>query len=208
MHLYKTRTQSDSNTRIVLFVATFCLATIAPQPLKAQLCSTVGANGPCILTQGYAGPPSDANFNSRQNFNGYEPNLTPSYVSSMPTTSQGFLEVDDSLAALPNHAPSNPIMAQPLYVAGISVLSPAYTANCNPSCNMLIAVTLNDTVWAWNADTGGLLWNRKGAPGASPGTGNALWYDDCGSLASISTRNNSVTRLACLAIRSRLRQIG
>jgi hypothetical protein len=43
----------------------------------------------------------------------------------MPTTHRLFLEVDDSVAALPRNAPANPIMAQPLYVAGITVPHPA-----------------------------------------------------------------------------------
>ena len=58
---------------------------------------------------------------------------------------------------------------------------------CHP-CNMVIAVTLNGTVFAWNADgtgAGNLLWSRQGFTGSTtnpPGNaGNALWYDDCGS---------------------------
>ena len=83
-------------------------------------------------------------------------------------------------------------MAQPLYVAGITAASPANTANCNGggtgTCNMIIAVTLNDTIFAWNADaispSSALVWSRQGQPGSTsnpPGNaGNALWYDDCG----------------------------
>jgi hypothetical protein len=47
---------------------------------------------------------------------------------------------------------------------------------------MVIAATLNDTVFAWIADgtgAGSLLWSRQGAGTNSYG-GNALWYDDCG----------------------------
>ena len=158
-------------------------------PLHAQICGTAGANNPpCVLTQGYAGPPSDPSFNSRQAFNGYETTLAPSYVrnpSTMPTTHRLFLEVDDSAAALPPGVRSNPIAAQPLYVSGIAVPSPAQ-GSCKP-CNMIVGVTVNDTVFAWNADgaqAGNLLWSRQGVPNSEsnpPGNaGNALWYDDCG----------------------------
>ncbi len=186
MQLHRNRTSSP---RIALFVAVLGLATLQG-PLKAQLCGTVSTTvPPCVLTQGYAGPPGDPNFNSRQAFNGYEATLTPTYVgnpATMPTAHQLFLEVDDSAAALPPNAPSNPIMAQPLYVAGIKVPKPAQ-GSCDP-CDMVIGVTLNDTVFAWTADgtqAGNLLWSRQGVPGSTtypPGNaGNALWYDDCGS---------------------------
>jgi len=180
---------SPANTRTALFATVLGFATLHC-PLNAQLCGTVGpASPPCVLTQGYAGPPTDPNFNSRQAFNGYETTLTPSYVgnrATMPTTHRLFLEVDDSAAALLPNAASNPILAQPLYVAGITVPHPAQ-GSCDP-CDMVIGVTLNDTVFAWTADgtqAGHLLWSRQGVPGSSsnpPGiAGNALWYDDCGS---------------------------
>lgn len=63
--------------------------------------------------------------------------------------------------------------AQPLYVAGIHTS----LTNCSPSCDMIIAATLNDTVFAWNASSGAQVWSRQG----TGGTSNALWYDDCGS---------------------------
>jgi len=138
------------------------------------------------LTQGYAGPAGDLNYNSRQAFDPYEYTLYPAYIhSTMSTTRQRFFEVDDSQYQLPPNAPSNPIMAEPLYVVGITVSSPAQ-GTCS-GCNMLVAVTLNDTIFAWVADgtqAGNLLWSRQGDPSNSnnpPGNaGNALWRDDCG----------------------------
>ncbi len=186
MQLHRTSILSLVITRTALCVAAIGFAPIQ-RPLNAQVCATVGpSHPPCVLTQGYAGPPTDANFNSRQAFNGYETTLTPSFVATMATTHQLFLEVDDSAAALPPNAASNPILAQPLYVAGITVPHPAQ-GSCDP-CDMVIGVTLNDTVFAWTADgkqAGNLLWSRQGVPGSTgnpPGNaGNALWYDDCGS---------------------------
>jgi hypothetical protein len=136
-----------------------------------------------VLTAGYAGPATDTNFNRRQHVNPYEITFSSTTV---PGATGTLFEVDDNSAQLPSNATSNPIMAQPLYVAGITVSNPEQ-GSCN-SCNMVIAVTLNDTIFAWNADgTGGagnLLWSRQGAPGVTgnlPGNaGNALWYDDCG----------------------------
>ncbi len=189
MQPYKNRFSRHAGMHIALFVAVFGMAAVAG-PLNAQICGTVSATKPpCVLTQGYAGPPTDANFNSRQAFNGYETTLTPGYVgnrAAMPTTHRLFLEVDDSAAALPANAPSNQILAEPLYVAGITVPNPAQ-GSCDP-CDMVIGVTLNDTVFAWGADgaeAGNLLWSRQGVPGSTVNpagnAGNALWYDDCGS---------------------------
>jgi hypothetical protein len=145
-------------------------------PLKAQLCT--GTGPPCVLTAGYAGPATDAKFNSRQAINPYETTLSP---TSLPGSTTGTLfEVDDSSSALPSGATSNPIMAQPLYVKGITTA----LGSCS-GCNMVVAVTLNGTVFAWVADgsgAGNLLWSRQGTPSGGQGnSGNALWYDDCGA---------------------------
>jgi hypothetical protein len=75
-------------------------------------------------------------------------------------------------------------MAEPLYVKGITVSSPQQ-GSCSP-CNMIIAVTLNGTVFAWVADgssAGNKLWSRQGT-GSNTHGGNALWYDDCTGLTS------------------------
>jgi hypothetical protein len=182
-----------------VFVATIGLATL--NPVNAQLCNTApsSTNPPCALTAGYAGPTNVSTFdksffNGRQAVNPYEAHFTQTTLPGN-TMAAIFLEVDDLAAQIaPNisspTSTSNPIMAQPLYVVGISVASPAHTANCNSNttCNMVIAVTLNDTVFAWNADatstSSALLWSRQGVPGSTsnpPGNAdNALWYDDCG----------------------------
>jgi hypothetical protein len=78
---------------------------------------------------------------------------------------------------------TNPIYAQPLYVAGISLnpSAPAtsqqycnnLTINGQPACNMLVAVTLYGSVWAYNADTGQLIFSRT-----------AMW-NDCGPNSTV-----------------------
>jgi hypothetical protein len=129
----------------------------AVQPSNAQLCS--GTNPPCVLTAAYG--------NLRQGYNGYETTLTPSKVQG-GLTQPGWspLTVD---AAPSGVLGANGIYAQPLYVAGITVGSD-YQSNCNnltvnqqPACNMLIAVTLTGSIWAWNADTGSTIWNDCGS---------------------------------------------
>jgi hypothetical protein len=139
---------------------------------------------PCVLTAGYAGPVSDPDFNKRQWVNPYETTLSP---SSLPSSTTGqFFEVDDSQSQLPPNigATSNPIMAQPLYVTGVAAQSPANTNNCNngTTCTLMIAVTLNGTVFAWNpgAPVGSsLVWSRQGTSNSNTYGGNALWSDDC-----------------------------
>ena len=153
-----------------LFVV-ICVLLPCQSLLRAQLCT--GTAPPCVLTAGYAGTASDPNFNKRENFNFWETTLSP---ASPPSNNQGKLLAVD-ISNLPTGASSNPIMAQPLYVAGISITG---NNSCNP-CNMVIAATLNGTVFAWVADganAGTLLWSRKGTGGAQGS--NALWADDCG----------------------------
>jgi hypothetical protein len=85
---------------------------------------------------------------------------------------------------------TNAIYAQPLFVQGITVNANAATnanntpANCTSSlgvhtCNMLLAATLYGSVWAWNADTGKVIFSRTGTGGIAGQ--NDLWYDDCPS---------------------------
>jgi len=71
---------------------------------------------------------------------------------------------------------TNQIEAQPLYVSQISA-TPALN-NCPNPCNMLVAVTLSDSVYAWNADTGTTIWSDCQAAGC---TNSALWVEDCGT---------------------------
>jgi hypothetical protein len=178
MFLRGPHTVSPRALMFTLFVAVLGLATLEI-PLNAQLCT--GTSPPCVLTAGYAGPATDANFNSRQAVNPYETTLSPTLLLS--SRAGTLYEVDDSASALPHGATSNPIMAQPLYVKGITT-----TLGSCTGCNMVIAVTLNGTVFAWIADgtgAGNLLWSRQGTPSSGQGNaGNALWYDDCGGTGS------------------------
>ena len=164
-------------------------------PLSAQINCTASGK-PCVLTGQYD--------NQRD---AYNPNETTLVCSSQPCSlrlqqvlkSTGnapstMLLVDPSCPTCSNDLPqitvdngasfyqatANPIYAQPLYVPGMTVRSPANTKNCGSSCNMLVAATLNGTVFAWNADTGAQLWSRQGNPNQSVANSNALWYDDCG----------------------------
>ena len=72
-------------------------------------------------------------------------------------------------------------MAQPLYVKGISISGTAY--------NMVIAATVNGTLFAW-AEGGTLLWSRQGTTGTL-GT-NALYHDDCGTNSTPVTRHDTL----------------
>jgi hypothetical protein len=83
----------------------------------------------------------------------------------------------------------NPVYAQPLYVAGITVNS-AYQSHCNnltvnqqPACNMLVAVTGYGSIYAWNADTGKTIFSRTALQGT------ALW-NDCGFGSSVAQMAN------------------
>jgi len=108
----------------------------------------------------------------RQGYNGYETTLTPSTVSNL--TQQAPLIVD--LGPL---GATNEILAQPLYVTQI----PTSLTNCASPCNMLVAVTLSSSVFAWNADTGALIWSRTGT--TTGGSTNYFWYQDCGTSGSL-----------------------
>jgi hypothetical protein len=60
--------------RIALLMAVLGLTTV--EFLNAQLCTTADStHTPCVLTAGYAGPATDANFNKRQAANTSTPNL-------------------------------------------------------------------------------------------------------------------------------------
>lgn len=140
-------------------------------PIDAQLCS--GTNPPCVLTAQYGNP--------RQGYNGYETVLTTSKVSS------GLTQLTSLIVDPPPHglaASTNPVYAQPLYVAGITVNS-QYQGNCSSNgCNMLVVVTLLGSIWAFNGDTGATIWadcdQRSGSPcAASFQAASALPTHDC-----------------------------
>ncbi len=174
MHSRYSRCTWPQRALVTLFAA--LLFPLSIPSLRAQACSAPDL--PCVKTAQYN--------NARDGHNPLERVLTSASLS--PTCTSGCasltplppLLVDSD--ELPAGWSTNPIYAQPLYVTGVKTgLSTKPNCNLNP-CNMLIAATLNDTVFAWNADTGNLLWSRQGYPGNSPGNGgNALWYDDCGA---------------------------
>jgi len=183
------------HSTVVLVAVLTCAA--ARHPLHAQNCTQSG--NPCILTGQYD--------NQRDAHNGNELSLVCPATGSCKLalhqvlTTPGknpvtLLQVDPSVGGndLPQitndsgttfyQATANPIYAQPLYVPGMSVAKPANTANCNrgATCDMLVAATLNGTLFAWNADTGSPLWSRQGGPNPNGSNSNALWYDDCGNI--------------------------
>jgi hypothetical protein len=121
----------------------------------------------------------------RDAYNGSEPCLNSTTIGSSAPLSQ-IMQLNVDMDNLPSGYLSNPVYAQPLYISGITVSSPANTSNCNPSCNLAIGVTLNTTIFAWNATTGNVVWSREGGPaGTTSGTsGKALYYTDCGTTGS------------------------
>ncbi len=103
-------THTHTHTRCApglrILTAVLCCLASAEIPLNAQPCSS--ANPPCVLTAQYG--------NQRQSWNGNETVLTTSNVTNL--TKYARLAVDNSSSALGTY---NPIYAQPLYVAGITV---------------------------------------------------------------------------------------
>lgn len=147
----------------------------AQSPQAHSPCPPLSGNPPSVLTSQYD--------NCRDAYNPTETALTP---TSVPNLTASSLLVDNG--DLPLNALSNPIYAQPLYVAGASLANKksvnyAGCQNLSGKCNILVAVTLNDTVFAWNADTGAILWSiqagsvGKGAPNYV--TQPPLWSGDC-----------------------------
>ncbi len=127
---------------------------------------------PSILTAQYG--------NLRQGYNASESMLTSGCISggtvSPAPPSWAPLVVEPGVSGL-----NNRVQAQPLYVSQVST-TPALN-NCPNPCNMLVAPTLTDGVYAWNADTGAVIWSDCQQPGC---TGHDLWYEDCGSTAGPS----------------------
>jgi len=166
----------QTGVKLTLSMAVLFLAT-AHTPLGAQTCTP---NTPNVLTGQYD--------NQRDAYNSSENCLTSSTVgTSTPLYQLARLDVDtDNLPAPAGYTYlSNPVYAQPLYVSGITVSSPATPSNCNDNgsgkCNLVVGVTLNTTIFAWNATTWNVVWSREGGPtGKAAGTsGSALYYTDC-----------------------------
>lgn len=106
--------------------------------------------------------------NARDAYNSAETVLTSTNLKSGTTLTQlAPLLVDTPPASISN---VNPIYAQPLYIAGISLSADAaqeslencanLTVNNQAACNMLLVVTLYGSVWAYNADTGHTIFSR------------------------------------------------
>ncbi len=161
------RTASRRLPGLAQAVAGMCWWAALAAPASAQICATPPAPGtpPCVLTSQYD--------NLRDGHNGYETLLTSTGLSggtvtlSKPSWSPLAVDTND----LPSGQTDNPIYAQPLYVSQIQVGGAVH--------NMVIAATLNDTIYAWDADNGTLLWNRQGT--TRPPGQNSLWDDDCGA---------------------------
>jgi hypothetical protein len=127
-------------------------------PLGAQPCAAGGP--PCVKTDQYN--------TARDGYNSAESVLTSGNLRNGTTlTELAPLMVD---TPPPSISKANPIYVQPLYIAGIS-LSPnapqQSLSNCanlivnsQPACNMLVAVTLYGSIWAYNADTGRTIFSR------------------------------------------------
>jgi hypothetical protein len=137
-------------------------------------------NPPAVLTSQYD--------NARDGYNGNETVLTAGALANRTVALCQPAWSPLAIDAGPGNQ-TNGIWAQPLYVPGISVASPANTATCNGggggTCNMLVSVTLGGSVFAWNADTGATLWSDCQIAGC---TNNAPWVNDCGATGSVSTQ--------------------
>jgi hypothetical protein len=140
------------------------------------VCPCQNTSKPGILTAAYD--------NQRDGYNPNESTLTASAISTKSLVVANTFPVDTN--DLPqylnglnvNAGASNPVVAEPLYISDITAPG---NSNCDP-CDMVIAATLNGTVFAWIADgpnVGTLLWSRQGS-GQTQGQ-NSLPVDDCGN---------------------------
>ena len=124
--------------------------------------------------------------NLRQGYNAYETVLTPANVQQYGLVQPSWspLLVDYPPASL-GVGTNNAIYAQPLYVAGMQVNG---NSNCGSSpnwtCNMLVAVTQLGSIWAFNADTGKVIWNDCQSHDGITCAHAALWQEDCVSNTS------------------------
>jgi hypothetical protein len=169
-------------------------------PLAAQNCASGGPGNPCVATAQYN--------NQRTAYNPSESALTATTITTSNPLKQKFiLPVDtDDLPTIqlpsqtqPAPATYNPIYAQPLYVPQIAISNNnACNDGGNHTCNMVIGVTLNDTVFAWNPATQATIWSRTGNPTCFQsgtcvkGTGGyGLYATDCGATGSATVVDGS-----------------
>ena len=155
---------------LLLLSASIC--AFQTTPLAGQTACS-GTNPPCVLTAQYG--------NLRQGYNNHETVLTPSKLQNSGLSQQTPLLVDYPSSTL-SVGIQNAIYAQPLYVAGMHVSG---NSNCgsspNYTCNMLVAVTQAGSVWAFNADSGKVIWSDCQSHDGITCTNGALWQEDCGN---------------------------
>jgi len=190
IHVQIDNTMPDSRPSMLAF-ATMVLITAFAAPASAQekpsnRSSAVGQTPVCAPTTGVGNPSvlTGQYDNYRDAHNGDETCL---YATALKTGAVTLAEASyspllvDTPPTSTGLAGNNPIYAQPLYVAGITVQHPV-KGTCSP-CNMVILATAFGSIFAYNADNGNLLWKRSGT-GGKPGT-NSLWADDCGATGGV-----------------------
>jgi len=166
-------------------MAALCLATFTDR-LPGQTCPYASSGNPCVLTGQY-----DV---LRDGYNPSETTITQSSVANLTNTRVLVVDTED----LPTSQYANPIYGQPLYVPGVTIGETSH--------NLLVGVTLNDTVFAWDADSPSCdtssppncypIWSLEGTPSLYNANlnpvGNALWYTDCGSSGTPAPRYTSL----------------
>jgi hypothetical protein len=173
---------SPRGALLALFVAT--LTSVTCQRVEAQVVPLTtcadSSNPPSVWTAQYG--------NLRQSYNNKETLLTSGCLSngSVTLTQPGWSPLTVDHTGLPGGATVNPVVAQPLYLA--QVPASAGLPNCPTveACNLLIVVTLNGSVFAFNGGdithgggtgAGQVVWQRTGT--TSGDNNNYFWFDDC-----------------------------
>jgi hypothetical protein len=173
-----------ARTVVNAFCALLAIA-VALRPLAAQTqtINCTAAGNPCWATGSFD--------NHRDSHNNNEAILLSTGTTAVcayntcanPVQQNAVLAVDGILTGdLPNGQLTNPVYAQPLYVPNIKINGAPSGSKCynGGTCNLVVASTLNGTLFAWDADTYALIWDRQGTPAVAQGTaGNAFWYNDC-----------------------------
>jgi hypothetical protein len=123
---------------------------LALQPVRSQtICPTKNpsSSGLCVLTGQYN--------NARQGLNAYEPTLG-GYASALSNFGLiRMFQTDPTDYYAASGTTSNPVMAQPLWLNSLPIGGGTY--------DVMIMATLNDTIYAFDAD------------GTGAGAGTALW---------------------------------
>jgi len=173
---------------------TILVALALTAPLGAQNCTLNGTlTKPNVLTAQYDIMRDAHNSNEGLLNMGNQTAITGTNGSNGCFTQIGYLEVDQGdLPVYQSQSVSatNPIYAQPLFVKNVAVTGGAGPDYCATKCDIVVAATLNGTIFAWRADNLRPLWNRHGNPvqsdiytapnGDVVTVGGALW-NDCAS---------------------------